>query len=132
MPPAPTATVNRPGPVGEAAPARPASEVPAPPIPRALQLWLGVMQPVEARLAIRKRYGPIFRTSDPIAGDIFHIADRELIEEIFKWKPAEYTVGEPRQVMAPVTGPSSILLLDNEPHMRMRKLMLPPFHGQAI
>jgi len=31
-----------------------------------------------------------------------------------------------------VTGPSSILLLDGAPHMRMRKLMLPPFHGEAI
>ena len=34
--------------------------------------------------------------------------------------------------MEPVTGPSSILLLDGERHMRMRKLMLPPFHGEAI
>ena len=63
---------------------------------------------------------------------MFHIADRELIEQMFKWKPAQYNVGEPRQVMEPVTGPSSILLLDGERHMRMRKLMLPPFHGEAI
>ena len=35
-------------------------------------------------------------------------------------------------MMEPVTGPSSILLLDGERHMRMRKLMLPPFHGEAI
>ena len=63
---------------------------------------------------------------------MFHVADRELIEQIFKWKPAQYNVGEPRQVMEPVTGPSSILLLDGERHMRMRKLMLPPFHGEAI
>ena len=65
-------------------------------------------------------------------GKMFHIADRELIEQMFKWKPAEYNVGEPRQVMEPVTGPSSILLLDGDRHMRMRKLMLPPFHGEAI
>ena len=63
---------------------------------------------------------------------MFHVAERELIEQIFKWKPAEYNVGEPRQVMEPVAGPSSILLLDGERHMRMRKLMLPPFHGEAI
>ena len=41
-------------------------------------------------------------------------------------------MGEPREVMEPVTGPSSILLLDGERHLRMRKLMLPPFHGAAI
>ena len=35
-------------------------------------------------------------------------------------------------MMEPVTGPTSILLLDGQPHLRMRKLMLPPFHGEAI
>src|SRR6185312_11586859 len=38
----------------------------------------------------------------------------------------------PRQIMEPVTGLSSILLLDAERHLRMRRLMLPPFHGEAI
>jgi cytochrome P450 len=83
-------------------------------------------------MAARRRYGPVFRSNDLIAGEVFHIADRALIEQMFKWKPAGYNVGEPRQVMEPVTGPSSILLLDAERHMRMRKLMLPPFHGDAI
>jgi len=81
---------------------------------------------------MRKRYGPVFRTDDAIAGELVHIADRALIEQMFKWRPAQYNVAEPRQVMAPVTGQSSILLLDGERHMRMRKLMLPPFHGDAI
>ena len=117
-----------------AAPATPrsAAEVPGPRLPRPLQSWLGVMRPVDARLALRERYGPVFRTRDAIAGTIIHVADRELIEQMFKWKPARYNVGEPRQLMEPVTGPSSILLLDGEHHMRMRKLMLPPFHGAAI
>jgi cytochrome P450 len=91
-----------------------------------------VIRPFESRLALRRRYGPVFRSNDVIVGQVFHIADRELIEQMFKWKPAEYNVGEPRQVMEPVTGPSSILLLDGDRHMRMRKLMLPPFHGEAI
>jgi cytochrome P450 len=81
---------------------------------------------------MRERYGAVFRSNDAIAGELFHIAERELVEQVFKWKPAHYGVSEPRQVMEPVTGPSSILLLDGEHHMRMRKLMLPPFHGEAI
>jgi cytochrome P450 len=110
----------------------PAPTVPGPRLPRPIQSWLGVARPIEARLAMRERHGPVFRTSDVIAGEVVHIADRELIERIFKWKPAQYNVGEPRQIMEPVTGPSSVLLLDGERHMRMRKLMLPPFHGEAI
>jgi cytochrome P450 len=81
---------------------------------------------------MRRRYGPLFRSNDAIAGPMIHVADRALIEQMFKWKPAQYRVAEPRQVMEPVTGPESILLLDGDRHMRMRKLMLPPFHGEAI
>ena len=97
-----------------------------------LQTVLAVTRPLEARFDLRDRFGRIFRSNDAIAGEMFHIAERELIEQIFKWKPAQYNVAEPRQVMEPVTGPSSILLLDADHHMRMRKLMLPPFHGEAI
>src|SRR3989449_4229315 len=122
---------RRPAAAGDPPP-RPASEVPGPRLPRPLQSWLGFVRPVESRLALRKRYGPVFRSNDLILGEVFHIADRALIERMFKWKPAQYNVGEPRQVMEPVTGPSSILLLDTERHLRMRKLMLPPFHGDAI
>jgi cytochrome P450 len=87
---------------------------------------------MRARLEMRKRYGKLFRTNDVLAGQMIHVADRDLIEQIFKWKPAQYRVAEPRQIMEPVTGPESILLLDGDRHMRMRKLMLPPFHGEAI
>jgi cytochrome P450 len=133
MAPAQTATADlRPSAaVADAAP-KPASEVPGPRLPRPLQSWLGIVHPVQSRIAARRRYGAVFRSNDLIAGEVFHIADRTLIEQMFKWKPAEYNVGEPRQVMEPVTGPSSILLLDAERHMRMRRLMLPPFHGDAI
>jgi len=81
---------------------------------------------------MRKRYGRVFRSNDSIAGELFHIADRDLVEEMFKWKPTAYEVAEPRQTMEPVVGSASLLLLDGDSHMRMRKLMLPPFHGQAI
>jgi cytochrome P450 len=128
----PTATTKLRQPAVTGAPPRPASDVPGPRLPRPLQSWLAIARPVESRLAARKRYGPVFRSNDAIAGRVFHVADRELIGQMFKWKPAQYNVGEPRKMMEPVTGPSSLLLLDAERHMRMRKLMLPPFHGEAI
>jgi cytochrome P450 len=127
-----TATpVRRPPTAGAPSP-KVAADVPGPRLPRLLQSWLGVTRPVEARLALRNRYGTVFRVNDALMGEVIHVADRELLEQMFKWKPAQYSVGEPRQVMEPVTGPSSILLLDGERHLRMRKLMLPPFHGEAI
>jgi cytochrome P450 len=127
-----TITAKSRPPAAEDATLKAAAEVPGPRLPGLLQSWLGVVRPVESRLAVRKRYGPVFRSNDAIAGELFHVADRALVEQMFKWKPAQYNVAEPREVMAPVTGPSSILLLDGERHLRMRKLMLPPFHGEAI
>jgi cytochrome P450 len=132
MSPAPTSEASLRQPLRQGIPAKPASEVPGPRLPRLVQTLLGLMRPLEARLQMRERYGGVFRSNDAILGEMFHIAERELIEQVFKWKPAQYNVGEPRQVMEPVTGPSSILLLDGAHHLRMRKLMLPPFHGEAI
>jgi len=111
---------------------RPAADIPGPPLPGPLQSWLGIAFPEQARLAMRKRYGSIFRSNDSIAGELFHIGDRDLVGQMFRWKPHQYNVAEPREVMEPVVGSASLLLLDGDRHMRMRKLMLPPFHGQAI
>jgi cytochrome P450 len=35
-------------------------------------------------------------------------------------------------VLEPALGPNSVLTLDDAPHMRQRKLLLPPFHGERI
>lgn len=120
------------GHLAQAAPAISASAIAGPRSPPLLQTWLGVIRPLETRLAARRRYGRVFRSRDAIAGELFHIADRDLIEQMFKWKPHEYNVAEPRRLMESVLGGSSVLLLDGQRHMRTRKLMLPPFHGEAI
>ena len=66
----------------QAPPARatPAAEIPGPPGPRLAQTLLGVMRPLETRLGVRERYGRVFRTNEAIVGELFHIADRDLIE----------------------------------------------------
>ena len=35
-------------------------------------------------------------------------------------------------MLEPALGPHSVLTLDEAPHMRQRKLLLPPFHGERI
>jgi cytochrome P450 len=108
------------------------SSVPGPRLPRLAQSVVGLVRPVEARIAMRARYGSVFRTNDLIVGELVHVAEPRLVAEIFKWKPSDYNVAEPRAPMEPVIGSSSILLLDGARHLRMRKVMLPPFHGEAI
>src|SRR3954470_19952326 len=40
--------------------------------------------------------------------------------------------GESPGPLRPVAGPRSILLADDAEHLRMRRLMLPPFHGERL
>ena len=40
--------------------------------------------------------------------------------------------GEGNIVLAPILGPRSVLLLDGAEHLRHRRLMLPPFHGERM
>jgi cytochrome P450 family 135 len=60
------------------------------------------------------------------------LADPVAIKSVFTAGPDTLRVGELRAPMAPMFGSSSILLLDGREHMRQRKLMLPPFHGERM
>ena len=35
-------------------------------------------------------------------------------------------------MLEPIVGPHSVLVLDERPHLRTRKLLLPPFHGERM
>src|SRR5438445_11917703 len=76
---------------------RPCSEGPGPRLPRLVQTLLGVMRPLEARLAMCERYGGVFRPNDAIAGGLVHIAERALIAQAFEREPPSCNVGQPRR-----------------------------------
>jgi cytochrome P450 len=64
--------------------------------------------------------------------DVVFLADPTAIKTVFTASPDTLRVGELRAAMAPMFGHHSILLLDGQQHMRQRKLMLPPFHGERM
>jgi len=81
----------------------------------------------------QQRYGDIFTVHFPFFGHIVYIASPELVKEVFTGSPAVFHAGEANAtVLEPALGPSSVLTLDDEPHLRQRKLLLPPFHGERI
>ena len=51
---------------------------------------------------------------------------------MFAGDPAVYHAGEANSIMRGVLGDSSVLLLDDQRHRASRKLMLPPFHRDAV
>jgi cytochrome P450 len=54
------------------------------------------------------------------------------VESLFKAKPEDAPSLTGESPLRPILGPNSVLTLVGERHMRERKLLLPPFHGDAV
>jgi len=82
---------------------------------------------------LQRRYGDVFTVPFPVVGKVVWIADPALVKEVFTGSPEQFHAGEANAtVLEPALGPNSVLTLDERPHMRQRKLLLPPFHGEQI
>jgi cytochrome P450 len=81
----------------------------------------------------QRRYGDIFSVRFPFFGRIVYVARPDLVKAVFTGAPSVFHAGEANAtVLEPALGPNSVLTLDDEPHMRQRKLLLPPFHGERV
>jgi cytochrome P450 family 135 len=106
----------------------PGSKAPAP-----VQAARYVRDPLGFLTRYRERYGDIFTVRFPFFGRIVYVASPELVKAVFTGSPAVFHAGEANATMLePALGPNSVLTLDDEPHMRQRKLLLPPFHGDRV
>lgn len=106
---------------------------PGPGIPAFLQGLRYMRDPLAFLSGFRERYGDVFTIRFPYFGEIVYVASPELVKEVFTGSPAVLHAGEANAtVLEPAVGPNSVLTLDDEPHIRQRKLLLPPFHGERV
>jgi cytochrome P450 len=56
----------------------------------------------------------------------------DAVREVFRLDSAIAPAGQSWEFLRPFAGPHSILLLDGEEHLRERRLMQAPFHGQRM
>jgi len=63
---------------------------------------------------------------------VVFICDPSAVKTIFTADPSLAPAGAGREAMEPMFGARSVLLIDGRAHMRQRKLMLPPFHGERL
>ena len=82
--------------------------------------------------AARSRYGDVFTARVLPAGAVVFVADAEMVKQIFTSPTDLFHAGEGNAILEPVMGPRSVLLLDEDEHLRARRLMLPAFHGDAV
>jgi cytochrome P450 len=106
---------------------------PGPALPGLLQTAAMLSRPHAFLERCRRRYGDVFSVHVAPYGRMVFLADPGLIRQVFTGDPHVFHVGGVRsRILSPLLGEHSLLLLDEERHMRERKLMLPAFHGEAL
>jgi len=105
---------------------------PGPPLPRVAQTAIWSRQARRMLFSCQERYGDMFTLRIAYEGKWVMLADPEAVKQVFTGDPRVFHAGEGNQILAPVLGRNSILVLDEKPHMSQRKLLLPPFHGERM
>jgi cytochrome P450 family 135 len=107
-----------------------------PPGPRAPAAWqtLGWMaRPAVFMRRLHERYGdPVTIRTYWTAEPMVLFSHPDAVREVFRLDPAIAPAGESWEFVRPFAGAHSILLLDGEEHLRERRLMATPFHGERM
>jgi cytochrome P450 len=82
--------------------------------------------------ACARRYGDSFTYRLPRLDPLVFVSDPEDVKAVFTGSPELLHAGEANDTLQPILGSESILLLDEQRHLRQRKLMLPAFHGERL
>ncbi|WP_051324086.1 cytochrome P450 [Candidatus Solirubrobacter pratensis] len=106
---------------------------PGPREPAALQTVEWILRPTALLRRAQARYGEPFtiRTAWSDAPMVL-VSDPAEIKRVYAASPDMLQGGESAAFLEPFTGPSSILVLHGEEHLRRRRQVLPPFHGDAL
>jgi len=105
---------------------------PGPPLPAAVQTALMLRWWSACAFACQRRYGEVFTVRLAGFGPGVYLANPEHIKTVFAGDPRTYHAGEANAVLAGILGPSSVLVLDEDLHRDRRRLMLAPFHRDAV
>src|SRR5450631_1165263 len=71
-------------------------------------------------------------TFAPSGMKLVMISDPEAVKAVFTAPPEVAPSAAGSSPVAPIMGPSSVIVLTGPEHLRQRKLLLPPFHGERM
>jgi cytochrome P450 family 135 len=128
---APTAAAEQPAPTE--APGAPRGLPPGPRAPAVLQTLAWALAPTWVMDGCARRHGEAFTlTFSPSGMKLVLISDPEAVKTVFTAPPEVAPSGAGKSPVASVMGPSSVIVLTGPEHLRQRKLLLPPFHGERM
>jgi cytochrome P450 len=106
---------------------------PGPREPAALQTVEWVVRPTALLRRAQARYGEPFtlRTAWSDAPLVL-VSDPDEVRRIYTAPGDVLQAGDSSAFLEPFVGPRSVLILNGDEHLRQRRLVLPPFHGEAL
>ena len=90
------------------------------------------MRQIEFVFKARRELGEVFRMRGVIPGGPVITSHPDHVRSLFTAKPEQAPSLTGESPLRPILGPNSVLTAVGPRHMRQRKLLLPPFHGEAI
>jgi cytochrome P450 len=79
-----------------------------------------------------RRYGETFTLRSPGSPPMVFTSDPTVIKQVFSGDPRQFHAGKANIFLKPFLGDNSLLVLDEKPHLRQRKLLLGPLHGERM
>ena len=106
---------------------------PGPRLPATLVTLAWAVAPTWVMDRCFKRFGETFTiTFAPSGRKLVMISDPDAVKTVFTAPPDIAPSAAGASPVAPIMGPSSVITLIGPEHMRQRKLLLPPFHGERM
>lgn len=80
----------------------------------------------------QQRWGDVFTLRMPASEPMVFLADPDLVKAVWSRDKVNGLPAGRRITLQPVLGPRSVLLQEGAEHLRRRRLLLPPFHGDRM
>ncbi len=92
-----------------------------------------VANPLTMNLQAREQFGDVWQLQLISRKDPFVVTSHpDHVKSVLTAKPADAPSLTGESPLRPILGPNSVLTSVGARHMRQRKLLLPPFHGEAV
>lgn len=105
---------------------------PGPPIPKFASTMIWMKRPFALMEYCSKKYGEPYTFKLAGFPPIVMTHTPEIVKQVFADDGSTFAAGKFNQGLAALLGDKSVLMLDGTEHIRHRKLLMPPLHGERM